>query len=72
VSAPLPEGLLRHHAHTRRIAAADPDPGDHRRGARRHQSHKYLGTPYPNFTGRPETRVIVTIEADRVLPPARR
>jgi PPOX class probable F420-dependent enzyme len=34
-------------------------------------SHKYLGTPYPNFTGRPETRVIVTIEADRILPPAR-
>lgn len=34
-------------------------------------SHKYLGTPYPNFTGRPETRVVVTIEADRVLPPAR-
>lgn len=34
-------------------------------------SHKYLGTPYPNFSGRPETRVIVTIEADRVVPPAR-
>lgn len=34
-------------------------------------SQKYLGTPYPNFTGKPETRVIVTIEADRVTPPAR-
>ena len=29
-------------------------------------SHKYLGRPYPNFSGVPETRVIVTIEADSV------
>jgi PPOX class probable F420-dependent enzyme len=34
-------------------------------------SHKYLGVPYPNFTGRPETRVLITIAADRVTPPAR-
>jgi PPOX class probable F420-dependent enzyme len=34
-------------------------------------SHKYLGVPYPNFTGKPETRVVVTIDADRVIPPAR-
>lgn len=34
-------------------------------------SHKYLGIPYPNFTGRPETRVLLTIEADKVTPPAR-
>ncbi len=34
-------------------------------------SQKYLGMPYPNFTGKPETRVLVTIEADRVTPPAR-
>lgn len=33
-------------------------------------SHKYLGIPYPNFTGRPETRVLVTIEADSILPPS--
>ena len=32
-------------------------------------SHKYLGIPYPNFTGQPETRMIVTIEADSILPP---
>lgn len=32
-------------------------------------SRKYLGTPYPNFTGGPETRVIVTIAADSILPP---
>ena len=34
-------------------------------------SHKYLGIDYPNFTGKPETRLIVTIEADAVTPPAR-
>lgn len=34
-------------------------------------SHKYLGIPYPNFSGNPdETRLIVTIAADRVTPPA--
>lgn len=36
---------------------------------RKPSPHKYLGTPYPNFTGRPEIRVIVTVEADRVTPP---
>lgn len=30
-------------------------------------SHKYLGRPYPNFSGGPETRVIVTIEADSIV-----
>jgi PPOX class probable F420-dependent enzyme len=34
-------------------------------------SQKYLGIPYPNFTGKPETRVLITIEADTVTPPAR-
>ena len=29
-------------------------------------SGKYLGRPYPNFGGRPETRMILTIEADSV------
>jgi PPOX class probable F420-dependent enzyme len=29
-------------------------------------SHKYLGRPYPNFSGRPETRLIMTIEADSI------
>jgi PPOX class probable F420-dependent enzyme len=33
-------------------------------------SHKYLGIPYPNFSGNPdETRVLVTITADKVTPP---
>jgi PPOX class probable F420-dependent enzyme len=29
-------------------------------------SGKYLGRPYPKFGGRPETRMIMTIEADSV------
>lgn len=32
-------------------------------------SHKYLGRPYPNFRGVPETRVIVTIEPDSIVEP---
>jgi PPOX class probable F420-dependent enzyme len=32
-------------------------------------SQKYLGTPYPNFRGQPETRVLITIEADTVTHP---
>jgi PPOX class probable F420-dependent enzyme len=32
-------------------------------------SHKYLGIPYPNFSGRPETRLLMTIEADSVRSP---
>ena len=35
-------------------------------------SHKYLGIPYPSFSGNPdETRLLITIEADSVTPPAR-
>lgn len=34
-------------------------------------SQKYLGIPYPNFTGKPEPRVLITVEADKVTPPAR-
>jgi PPOX class probable F420-dependent enzyme len=34
-------------------------------------SHRYLGIPYPYFSGNPnETRLIVTIAADKVTPPA--
>ena len=34
-------------------------------------SHKYLGIPYPNFSGNPnETRLLVMIEADKVTLPA--
>jgi len=36
-------------------------------------SHKYLGIPYPIFSGNPdEKRVIVTVEADKVNEPLRR
>ena len=35
-------------------------------------SQKYLGIPYPNFSGNAdETRVLITIEADSVTTPAR-
>ncbi len=34
-------------------------------------SQKYLGIPYPNFTGEQETRVLITIVADSVTPPLR-
>ncbi|WP_189936860.1 TIGR03618 family F420-dependent PPOX class oxidoreductase [Streptomyces sulfonofaciens] len=29
-------------------------------------SQKYLGRPYPNFSGRPETRLLLTIAVDSV------
>ncbi len=33
-------------------------------------SHKYLGIPYPNFSGNPdETRLIVTIGAEKITAP---
>ena len=33
-------------------------------------SRKYLGIPYPNFSGNPdETRLLITIEADRINSP---
>lgn len=32
-------------------------------------AHKYLGTPYPWFGGRDQERVIITIEADRIVRP---
>lgn len=34
-------------------------------------SQKYLGRPYPNFRGVPETRVVVTIEAETIAAPLR-
>jgi PPOX class probable F420-dependent enzyme len=32
-------------------------------------SHKYLGRPYPNFSGVPETRLLLTIDVDSIAPP---
>jgi PPOX class probable F420-dependent enzyme len=34
-------------------------------------SRKYLGRPYPNFSGRPETRLLLTIDADSIVSPRR-
>ena len=31
-------------------------------------SQKYLGRPYPNFSGKPETRILLTIAADSIVP----
>jgi hypothetical protein len=32
-------------------------------------SQRYLGTDHPNFSGRTETRTLLTIAADSVNPP---
>ena len=32
-------------------------------------SNKYLGTDYPNFSGRAENRTLLTIAADSAIPP---
>ena len=32
-------------------------------------SQKYLGIPYPNYSGKPETRLLMTIEADSIRSP---
>jgi PPOX class probable F420-dependent enzyme len=32
-------------------------------------SQRYIGRPYPGFTGRPEVRLVVTIAVDSVTPP---
>jgi PPOX class probable F420-dependent enzyme len=30
-------------------------------------SHKYTGGPYPNYSGQPQVRVILTIRVDRIV-----
>jgi PPOX class probable F420-dependent enzyme len=30
-------------------------------------SHKYTGGPYPNYSGRPQVRVLLTIRVDRIV-----
>lgn len=32
-------------------------------------AHKYTGAPYANYGGDTQKRIIVTVEADRVIPP---
>jgi PPOX class probable F420-dependent enzyme len=52
-----------------RVIAATTDGGAH---SIDEISVKYLGRPYPGFSGRPETRMILTIEADSVRGIGRR
>jgi hypothetical protein len=64
-----PENVYRFYAIRGRVVSMTSDGG---KESIDEISQKYLGTPYPYFSGNPdETRVIVTIEADKVTPPAR-
>lgn len=63
-----PEDVRRFYAVRGRVIAITSEGG---RESIDEISHKYLGIPYPNFSGNPhETRLVVTIDADRVTPPA--
>ena len=64
-----PENVFRYYAVRGRVIATITEGG---RESIDEISQKYLGIPYPNFSGNDdETRLIVTIEADKVTPPAR-
>jgi PPOX class probable F420-dependent enzyme len=64
-----PDDVFRYYAVRGRVIATTTEGG---RQSIDEISHKYLGIPYPNFSGNPnETRVLITIEADKVTPPAR-
>jgi PPOX class probable F420-dependent enzyme len=64
-----PENVYRFYAIRGRVVSMTSDGG---KESIDDISQKYLGTPYPYFSGNPdETRVVVTIEADKVTPPAR-
>lgn len=63
-----PEDVRRFYAVRGRVIAITSEGG---RESIDEISHKYLGIPYPNFSGNPdETRLVVTIGAERVTPPA--
>lgn len=63
-----PDNFSRFYAVRGRVIATTTEGG---RASIDAMSFKYLGIPYPNFTGNPnEIRVIVTIGADKItLPP---
>lgn len=63
-----PDDIRRFYAVRGRVVATTSEGGhDHIHEL----SHKYLGMPYPYFSGNPnETRLIVTIEAEKVTAPA--
>ena len=64
-----PENAFRFYAVRGRVVSMTSEGG---RESIDEISQKYLGTPYPNFSGNPdETRIIVTIEADKVTAPMR-
>ncbi len=63
-----PDDVRRFYAVRGRVVATTTEGG---RESIDEISHKYLGIPYPNFSGNPdEIRLIVTIEADKVTLPA--
>ena len=61
-----PDDASRHYAVRGRVIASTTEGGAE---SIDEISQKYLGMPYPNFRGVPETRRVVTIEADSVTPP---
>jgi PPOX class probable F420-dependent enzyme len=61
-----PNNVFRYYAVRGRVVSTTTEGG---RESIDELAHKYLGVPYPNFTGQPETRVLVTIEADSILSP---
>ena len=64
-----PDDVNRYYAVRGRVVSTTTEGG---RASIDEISQKYLGIPYPNFSGNPnETRVLITIEADSVTPPAR-
>jgi PPOX class probable F420-dependent enzyme len=64
-----PENVFRYYAVRGRVSSTTSEGG---RESIDEISQKYLGIPYPDFNGNPdETRLIVTVEADKVTPPAR-
>lgn len=64
-----PDDVRRFYAVRGRVIATTTEGG---RESIEAMSHKYLGIPYPNFSGNPdETRLVVTIGADKVTAPMR-
>ncbi|MCV7347855.1 PPOX class F420-dependent oxidoreductase [Mycolicibacterium rhodesiae] len=64
-----PDNVNRYYAIRGRVLSTTTEGG---RASIDEISQKYLGIPYPNFSGNPdETRVIVTIAAESIATPAR-
>lgn len=58
-----PDDTARYYAVRGRVLSTTTDGGAE---SIEELSHKYLGTPYPNFRGVPETRLLVTIGVDSI------